>query len=133
LASRGVRLKEHSTQGHNKWDSDWGVSSLEMLFRGWEDGTALIEFPTSQSEAVRRLKEQLVTWYPDAPKAQKTDLVMALWFAELGCRDVVRDIGVKKQSHLSNSFISPREQERRVVINIDEWIANQDVERVAAI
>jgi len=131
LASRGVRLKEHSTQGGNKWDPDWGVSSLEMLFRGWQDRTALIDIPVQNDrEAIRTLKEQLVTWYPDAPKSQKTDLVMALWFAELGCRDIARDIGFSKQSHIENPFLSERERIGRTVINIDDYIAEQDRQRM---
>ena len=42
LASRGVRLLEHETR-QNKWDPDWGIASMEMLFRGYEDGIALIQ------------------------------------------------------------------------------------------
>ncbi len=68
----------------NKWDTNFGVASLTTLFHGWEDGHALIEFPsTHASEGIKTLIEQLITWYPDAPKAQKTDTVMAFWFAEL--------------------------------------------------
>ena len=133
LASRGVRLREHSTQsagshssrGTAKHDPDWGVSSLDSLFRGWQDGAALVEFPISKSEALKQLKEQLVTWYPNHPKTQKTDLVMALWFAELACREQVRDMGLNKQTHLDNPFLSERDIEGQVVINIDDYLADQ--------
>lgn len=133
LAARGVRLREHSTQGGNKWDPDWGVSSLEMLFRGYQDKTQLLDVPlagAAGNEALRTLKEQLVTWYPEAPKTQKTDLVMALWFAELGCRDIAKDIGYRKQQYLQNDFLSDRDQANRVVINIDDWIADSDRQRL---
>lgn len=87
LTLRGATLKEHHT-GTNKWDANFGVASLSNLFYDWEDGNNLIEFPsTHASEGLKALIEQLCTWYPDAPKAQKTDCVMAFWFAELAARD----------------------------------------------
>ena len=126
LASRGVRLLEHQTTGSNKWDPGWGVSSLEMLFRGYKDKIQLLDMPgLGQSEAIRTLKEQLVTWYPDHPKDQKTDLVMALWFAELGVRERMKGFGVKNQTHLYNPFLSERDLEQRVVIDIDEYLRDQ--------
>jgi hypothetical protein len=126
LAVRGVRLKEHSTQGSNKNHADWGVASMEMLFRGWKDGHALITLPSGvPNEAYRQLKEQLVTWYPDHPKTQKIDLIMALWFAETAARDVVKDLGAKKDFHLDNPFLSARDLADRVVVNIDEYLLQQ--------
>lgn len=87
LTLRGATLKEHHT-GTNKWDVDFGVASLSNLFYDWENDNNLIEFPsTHASEGLKALIEQLVTWYPDAPKQQKTDCVMAFWFAELAARD----------------------------------------------
>ena len=137
LASRGVRLNEHQTGGvttkksTGKWDPEWGISSLESLFRGWEDGQALLDLPAmSQNEAYRQFKEQLVTWYPGHPKTQKTDLVMAFWFAELACREQVKDIGVKKQTHMNNSYLSESDRRDQVVINIDDWVRNQQSERM---
>lgn len=126
LASRGVRLNPHHTGSHNKHDPNWGVSSLDMLFRGWQDGTALLTLPgLSQNEAYRQFKEQLVTWYPDAPKTQKTDLVMSFWFAELGCRDQVRHLGVRQQFHIDNPFLSENDIAQRVVIDIDDYLRRQ--------
>lgn len=129
LASRGVRLKEHSTQGGNKWDADFGVSSLETLFRGWQDGIALLDMPClgtgERHETLRQFKEQLISWYPEAPKTQKTDMVMAFWFAELGCRDQVKDIGQKKQYHQDNPFLSERDLMGRQVIDINSYLAQQ--------
>lgn len=125
LASRGVRLLEHQT-GSNKWDPSWGVASMEMLFRGYKDHTQLIDLPAlAPTEAYRTFKEQLVTWYPDHPKEQKTDLVMALWFAELGVREKVKDLGKAPQTHLHNPYLSERDKARRVVIDIDEYLRDQ--------
>jgi len=126
LAARGVRLNPHHTGGHNKHDPQWGVSSLDMLFRGYEDGTALLTLPAlGQNEAYRTFKEQLVTWYPDAPKTQKTDLVMSFWFAELAARDQVRHLGVRREFHLDNPFLSENDLEGRVVIDIDDYLRRQ--------
>lgn len=125
LASRGVRLLEHHT-GLNKWDHNWGVASMEMLFRGYKDKTALIDLPgLGQSEALRTLVEQLVTWYPEAPKDQKTDLVMALWFAELGVREKTKNLGSKVQNFLQNDFLSEVDQASRVVIDIEEYLRRE--------
>lgn len=122
LAARGVRLREHTTH-NNKNDANWGVSSLDALFKGWQDGSALIDLPgMAQNEAYRSMKEQLCNWYPDHPKTQKTDIVMALWFAELAARDAVKHLGSRKQEFLDNPFLSDNDRAARTVINIDEWI-----------
>lgn len=126
LAARGVRLREHQTGGKNKWDPDWGVSSLEMLFRGHENKTAMLDIPSmGANEAIRTFKEQLVTWYPEHPKGQKTDMVMAFWFAELAARDCIRHLGQRAQSHLDNPFVSENDLAGRVVIDLDEYLREQ--------
>jgi hypothetical protein len=125
LASRGVRLREHQTH-KNKWDPEWGVSSLEMLFRGYQDGTAMLDLPAlAQNEAYRTFKEQLITWYPEHPKEQKTDVVMAFWFAELAARDATRDLGMTPQYHMDNPFLSGNDRGQRVVIDIDEYLRQE--------
>jgi hypothetical protein len=126
LAARGIRLSEHSTQGGNKWDPDWGVASMDALFRGWQDKAALIDLPgMSQNESYRQFKDQLITWYPEAPKTQKTDLVMALWFAECVAREQVKAIGANKQQFMDNPFLSQRDHDERVVIDIDDYLREQ--------
>lgn len=66
LASRGCVLKEHFT-GNNKWDIDFGVSSMRDLFGTWEQTTGrgwkaivppLISLPSRvNSEGVKALVE----------------------------------------------------------------------------
>jgi len=121
LSSRGAMLREHHT-GQNKWDTDFGVASLTTLFHGWQDGHALIEFPsTHASEGLKALVEQLVTWYPDAPKSQKTDTVMAFWFAELGCRDRVANANSFARSHNSISMFHTRyDKARQITVQLDD-------------
>lgn len=123
LAARGVRLREHSTQGENKNSYEWGVSSLETLFRGYETKDQLLDLPSrNQNEAYKALREQLITWYPDHPKTQKTDLVMALWFAELAARDAVKGLYNRRQFHMDNPFLSDNDRQSRVVINVNDWL-----------
>jgi hypothetical protein len=106
-ASRGAVIRPHFT-GSNKHDTDFGVASLTTLFSGHEDKHQLIELPSTQnSEAMKSMVEQLVTWSPGAPKSQKTDVVMALWFAELACRDRVQYNANYTRTHVKNSFATP--------------------------
>ena len=52
----------------------------------------LISLPNSQSEAVKAMIEQLSVWQPNPPRGTKTDVVMALWFAELRAQELVARI-----------------------------------------
>jgi hypothetical protein len=124
LTRSGSMLREHHT-GQNKWDSDFGVASLTTLFYGWDEGNALIEFPsTHSSEGLKALIEQLVTWYPDSPKSQKTDTVMAFWFAELGCRDrLASATNFSKNHNRMGMFHTPYDRSKQYTVNLDELYA----------
>lgn len=103
LATRGITLHPHFT-GTNKTDPDWGVASMAGLF---ENG--LIELPSSaNAEPIKQLIEQLITWRPNKPNDPyrgKTDLVMALWFAELRARALVQ-LKTVAQAHIPNKYLS---------------------------
>lgn len=120
LGSRGCLLKEHFT-GANKWDADFGVASMSMLFDGWESKKALIHLPSrSQNEGVKALIEQLTTWEPLPPGVKtkkKTDLVMALWFAEIRARELIGELD--NAFHIENSYLSPRDREKMITIDLD--------------
>lgn len=121
LNSRGCVLREHQTSS-NKWDADFGVASMSMLFSGWEDGVNLIELPsTHQSEGVKALIEQLVTWHPAAPKTQKTDTVMSLWFVELACRDRLTSILGLSRTHQNNPFLTGWDKSQQVSVNLMDY------------
>ena len=118
LTSRGTILREHTT-GKNKWAPDFGVASLSMLWAGWKDKRNLIELPsTARSEGTKALIEQLVTWHPEAPKTQKTDCVMALWFTELACRDRLQAIGNSSRTHANNPFATRYDTRGRNTIRL---------------
>jgi hypothetical protein len=118
LAGSGAILREHFT-GANKHDVDFGVASMTTLFAGWQDKRQLIELPsTAISEAAKALVEQLVIWHPAAPKTQKTDIVMALWFAELACRDRIAAMSSYARSHVSNPFATRWDLSQRATVSL---------------
>lgn len=128
LNSRGVALMEHHT-GSNKWDPNFGVASMATLFGYKEPGEskptgALIELPSSEGkEGIKALIEELITWAPDTKN--KTDMVMALWFAEIAAREWVNIDSGNGMTHAKNPFASRDRLRRRVVVNIDEAIELQ--------
>ena len=126
LSSRGATLREHHT-GQNKWDTDFGVASLTTLFQGYKDNAASIEFPsTHQSEGLKSLIEQLVTWYPDAPKSQKTDCVMEFWFAELACRDRLLTALTYGRNHARMSmFHTKYDRQQQYTVSVAELMYTQ--------
>jgi hypothetical protein len=80
----------------------------------------LIHLPSDQTENVKALIEQLITWTPTTKG--KTDMVMALWFCEIRAREML-NYGKYASHHLKNPFLSRGELSKRVVVNIDELIA----------
>jgi hypothetical protein len=127
LASRGVILKEHHT-GNNKWDSGFGVASMSTLFgTKQQDGKHhrdnLMHLPSDQSENIKSLIEQLITWSPTTKG--KTDMVMALWFCEIRAREMLNQ-GLHQKTHMKNPFLNHHERRRQTVINIDELLQQQD-------
>ena len=127
LASRGVQFKEHHT-GSNKWDAGFGVASMSTLFGtkqhdGKHHRDNLIHLPSDQTENIKSLIEQLVTWSPTTKG--KTDLVMALWFCEIRAREML-NYGQYATHHVKNPFLSRHELGKRTVINLDEAFAEQN-------
>ena len=126
LNNRGVHLKEHHT-GNNKWDAGFGVASMSTLFGtkqadGRHHRDNLIHLPSDQTENIKALIEQLITWSPTTKG--KTDMVMALWFCEIRAREML-NYGQYAKHHLRNPFLSNAEKAKRIVVNIDELIQEQ--------
>lgn len=130
LGARGCLLREHFT-GNNKWDADFGVASMSVLFDGWESGKQLIHLPSRASgEGVKMLIEQLTTWEPLPPGVKtkkKTDLVMALWFAEIRARELIGE--GDNIFHVSNEYQSARDKERTITIDLD-YMAQANTQEV---
>jgi hypothetical protein len=127
LQARGVRLVEHYTGDSNKWDVNTGVAAMASLFGEYDEHAVklsepIIHLPSSvKNNSVRALIEQLVTWQPDPPRTQKTDLVMALWFAEIKARELISPRQASRPHHIVNRFSSPRQNAAHRVVNIREY------------
>jgi hypothetical protein len=124
MNARGVLVSGHHTNS-NKWDPDYGVASMATLFEGWREGRNLIRLPSqAQSEGVRNLVEQLCAWFPETKGL--TDTVMALWFAEIRCRELVGS--GQTESHTGDSeFMSARDRENQIVIDLEMALAAGDI------
>jgi hypothetical protein len=125
LAGAGAILREHFT-GSNKHDVDFGVASMTTLWHGWQDKHQMIELPsTAISESAKAMIEQLLIWHPAAPKTQKTDIVMALWFAELACRDRIAAMTNFSRSHVNNPFATRFDRSTRATVDLNEFERNR--------
>lgn len=133
LANLGVLLKSHHT-GANKTDPDFGVASMAALFgtrtataqgKQKHNGDATLSLPNVNYGPVKTLVEELVAWNPEQPvKRRKQDLVMALWFTIKRLREIgVGAPKARKQASFarSSSFLSARDRERQVVVNLNDW------------
>lgn len=133
MYTRGVRLREHDTE-NNKYDSDFGVAAMAGLFlscgRPKGDGTgewertpdsALIELPTPRiSRVTSLLMEQLATWHPtEMRQRQPQDLVMALWFTEIGAREYL-GTGRQRQDFLTPVGATRADLAGRRVVNLND-------------
>lgn len=116
LNARGCLISPHHTDS-KKWDIDFGVASMATLFEGWANGTHHIRLPSqTQSEPMRNLVEELTAWFPETKGL--TDIVMALWFAEIRCRELV--MTQFDGFHLgSHEFTTLRDAESQQVVDID--------------
>jgi hypothetical protein len=133
--TRGVRFTEHTT-GSNKWDAGFGVSSLGSLFgeydKAWNDPNAewrtitepLIELPRHNTDGIKALVHQLITWTPDQdPNKIPQDVLMALWFFEVGARE---HLGVGRGNNVtvfgrSNRYVSPSKRRNATTVRLADY------------
>jgi hypothetical protein len=122
LTARGCLISPHHTNS-NKWDADFGVASMATLFEGWQEGRNLIHLPSqTQSEGVRAFIEQLCSWFPETKGL--TDTVMAAWFVEIRCRELM--VSDFSGWHMNASeFTSERDQAGQMVVDIDFALQQQ--------
>lgn len=136
--TRGVKFTPHTT-GRNKWDPGFGVSSMASLFgeydKAWDDPLGgwreivapLIELPRVNQSGMKALVHQLLVWTPALdPSKTPCDLVMALWFFEIGARD---HLGVGRSGNVlsfsrGNKFQSPRSRQVGVSVSARELRGN---------
>lgn len=84
MANRGVRVVPHTTHKGNKFDPNFGVEAMSTLYHNGVISTPWKDLNTR--EKFKQLEEQLQQF----PMGAQSDLVMAMWFAELGCKDVMQ-------------------------------------------
>jgi hypothetical protein len=80
LSQQGVRVVPHYTHS-NKWDSQFGVEAMAPWYYNKK-----VHLPWGNADSQRRVQtfiDQLVGF----PMAERSDLVMASWFAWLGVKD----------------------------------------------
>lgn len=115
LATRGSLLTDHFTSGQNKHDPNFGVAAMAALF-----SQRLITTPTHHAPAMQAMVEQLVSWAPATGRKQtfKTDIVMALWFAELRCQELcARKSGA---THRRNMYQTRLDRARQVTVPAEQ-------------
>lgn len=115
LGGLGVNIREHTT-GKNKWDADFGVASIATVM---ENG--FIELPaTHHVEACKALVEQMITWAPETKN--KTDLVMAVWFAEIRAREIILGSTPQKglNSFIPNRWATRRAKQHQILVNLND-------------
>jgi hypothetical protein len=83
----------------------------------------LLEFPRAESEGVKALIEQLITWSPGTKNKQ--DGPMALWFAETQLRDYVNQQGSYGKTWVRNPFATPMDLAKRQVVDLEEYARKQ--------
>lgn len=82
LTNRGIRLSPHVTTKYNKLDSQFGVEAMAPMF--FNNMITLPYKQQSDRARIRQLEDQLLSF----PMGKVSDLVMSLWFAELGVKDL---------------------------------------------
>jgi len=123
-APRGVLFHEHHT-GSNNHDPAFRVAAMTNLFR-----QQLITLPRQETERSRALVEQLLTWDPHfaqskkARSGHKTDLVMALWFAELRCQELTAGGG--GQQHSTSPFQTRADRLQQRVVPVHDAFGKQN-------
>jgi len=126
LSMHGVKLDSHFT-GKNKWDTSFGVASMSTLFGTmrndkFEDNN-VIELPSSEnSEGIKALVQQLITWKPDT--RGKTDCVMAMWFAVIRCREFMQQSSFSAR-YANNRWATRTQRANRYSINLTDAINEQ--------
>ena len=117
LAKRGIRVTPHNTHT-NKWDAEFGVESMAPLFN-----TGMVSIPWG-NVPTRQKYQQLIDQLVVFPMGAVTDVVMSHWFADLGCRDIVRRAHLPMFS--DRMKVPERIKRRRVVVDF----ATDSVQRV---
>lgn len=81
LSNKNIRLATPVTTGQNKWDPNFGVESMATLYHNGNISTPWVDQISRKRFA--ELENQLMQF-----PMGRSDLVMAMWLAYRGCRDL---------------------------------------------
>ncbi len=109
LALKGVRVVPHVTSGHNKWDPQFGVESIAPLMSA--DLFSIPYAGETTQRRVRPLVDQLLSF----PMGQVSDLVMALWFCEIGAKESLQRATLPMFHERTNRWPARVRRRRKVV------------------
>lgn len=104
MTSRNIKVVPHITSRYNKWDPVFGVATMAPMFYNSQISTPWAD--VNARRKISELESQLVQF----PIGQVTDLYMAMWFAELGCRELFQRA---KLPMYNRNFKLPKRLERR--------------------
>jgi hypothetical protein len=119
LTNAGVRFVPHIT-ARNKWDPQFGVESMGTMFYNQQFSSPWGDI--NSRKKVGQLHEQLTQF----PMGTVSDLVMALWFAELGVRDLYQT--AKLPAFDSRMHVPARIRRGRHVVDFGQGMVRQPEE-----
>lgn len=117
LTQRGIRLAPHITTGRNKWDENFGVEAMGPMFYNNQISCPYMDINS------RKKTGELHSQLSQFPMGKVSDLVMALWFANLGCQDMFQRF--KLPSFDSRMKVPARIRRGRHVVDFGEQRVRQ--------
>jgi hypothetical protein len=118
LANMGVKVSPHYTDGR-KWDPQFGVESMAPLF-----SSNMISIPWANGPSRMKMQPYIEELY-SFPLGATSDRVMSHWFAEIGCRDILRRASLPLFDSRTERWPN-RIKRKRMVVDF----ANREVRRV---
>lgn len=124
LSTRGCIISDHITTRESKWDVDGGILSLTSLIVGGDRDpkSNLLQLPSTRTESIRALTEQMATYFPKTKG--KTDVLMALWFAEARIRQLAQ---TQEANFWDDRWTTDRDRQYRTVIDLDNFDPDENL------
>ncbi len=109
ITQRGVRCVPHITHKGNKWDDQFGVEAMGPMFYNQQISCPWMDI--NSRKKCGELHEQLAQF----PMGLVNDLVMAMWFANLGCNALFQRF--KLPAFDSRARVPARLRNRRHIVD----------------
>jgi len=114
-----TKLTGHKTHGGKgaagKWDPHWGIEAMSTSFHNGD-----VSLPWGNGEAQRRVGELESQLRQFPMEGGATDLMMAYWFADTGCRLLTERSSLSRFAHRNKNRLElpARARKRRRIINL---------------